>query len=260
MARKHEAARLLKEGNSPSMISRKMAVCVGTVMGYLYNQVGEGRIRRSDIVFSIDRSVRAQIESCLAKNGNLGWTRVYACVRRSGVQADEDDVRVYMELRDARIALGDMYELVRDIELGLHGLVKKELSRVYGPAEWWRQGIPEQIRVECVAAREKDPEPADDPFCYTNLIHLKDILEKRWHVFSEVLPPKLAVDRKSLFSSLVRLNRIRNLVMHPVKGRNPTEDDFCFVREFRAHFAHLLPEEAETSRKEFVTVEDLEVL
>lgn len=32
---------------------------------------------------------------------------------------------------------------------------------------------------------------------------------------------------------MARLNRIRNVVMHPVRGTRLTEDDFAFVRKFR---------------------------
>ncbi|HUA63871.1 MAG TPA: hypothetical protein VML19_34305 [Verrucomicrobiae bacterium] len=53
MARKHEAAEWLTKDNSPIAIAALMGVSLETVMGYLYNHVGEGKIRRSDILFSI---------------------------------------------------------------------------------------------------------------------------------------------------------------------------------------------------------------
>ena len=67
MARKHEAVRLLKTGHTPTSIAREMGISVASVMGYLYNQVGEGRIRRSDIVFAIAPDVRRAIESAIPR-------------------------------------------------------------------------------------------------------------------------------------------------------------------------------------------------
>jgi hypothetical protein len=66
MARKHEAVKLLREGLSPSAIARTLETSVKTVLGYLYNQIGEGRIHRSDILFSIRPELRAEIEACLS--------------------------------------------------------------------------------------------------------------------------------------------------------------------------------------------------
>ena len=62
MARKHEAAEWLKKGHSPSQIAKQMKVSFSTVKGYLHNQISEGKIRRSDIVFSLDQNTRRMIE------------------------------------------------------------------------------------------------------------------------------------------------------------------------------------------------------
>jgi hypothetical protein len=48
-----------------------MQVSIGTVMGYLYNQVGEGTIRHSDILFAIDSEIRAAVETAERENGEL---------------------------------------------------------------------------------------------------------------------------------------------------------------------------------------------
>lgn len=232
MARKHEAVGLLHEGNPPSAIAKRMGVSVSTVMGYLYNQVGEGRIHRSDIVFSIDQNTRDLIERAICEL-NTTENEVLVSHLPSGY-IDRDDLRVYLELRDARVALGDMYELIREIEVTLHRVIKDVLSETFGP-DWWRKGVPEGIRAECAASRERDADPAEEPYCYTTLIHLKDILDKRWSVFSKVLPPKVSTNRNELLSRLTELNRIRNSVMHPVKASPPTEVDFGFVRDLSSY-------------------------
>ncbi|RLI51982.1 MAG: hypothetical protein DRP09_18675 [Candidatus Thorarchaeota archaeon] len=233
MARKHEAVEWLEKGHSPSEIAELMEVTVSTVMGYLYNQVGEGRIRRSDIVFSIDQDTRNVIERVVVHLDTTYWYDIYREIEKMGKPVNRSDLEVYLKLRDARVALGDMYEIIRDIEVTLHNAIRNVLTCEYGSVDWWRQGISENIRAECAAALEKDSTPAEEPYCYTNFIHLKAILDKQWRLFSAILPKRLASDKKQLLSDLTKLNQVRNNVMHPVRGVVPTDKDFAFVRDFR---------------------------
>lgn len=129
MARKHEAVEWLKKGYPPSKIAEQMGVTVSTVINYLYNQVGEGRIRRSDIVFSIGQNTRDTIEDIISETGSAYWFDIYRAAERSGKQIDRDDLQIYLELRDARVALGDMYEIIRHIEVTLHSSIKTSSSR-----------------------------------------------------------------------------------------------------------------------------------
>lgn len=209
---------------------------MATVMAYLYNQVGEGRIRRSDIVFSIDAGTRDEIEATISKTGTTSWFRILMDLEKHGKPINRDDLQVYLKLRDARVDLGDMYESLRDMEIGLHDFIKKELVSEYGDEDWWRNGISAEIRAKCSAALERDEDPACERYAYTNFIDLAEIIEKQWSIFSKVLPKKLASNRKSLRNSLVKLNRIRNSVMHPIKGIKLTDRDFTLVRELKADF------------------------
>ena len=86
---------------------------------------------------------------------------------------------------------------------------------------------------------EKDPEPADEPYCYTHVISLREILDKRWSVLSKYMPAELLNKKKELLEKLLKLNRIRNSVMHPVRKSVVTEEDFEFVRDLEADLAHL---------------------
>jgi len=231
MARKHQAVQLLKEGFTPSEIAEEMEVSISTVLGYLYNQVGEGRIRLSDIVFSIDQNIRESIERAITKVGSCSY-KVAREVKDHGVQIDQNDLEIYLNLKTARVVLGDMYLMIRDIEVDLHKKIKNILKNKYGIKEWWRKGIPEEIRADCAASLERDPIPANEAYCYTNFIHLKEILKKQWKLLSKTMPQTLTSDRKKLLLGLVKLNRVRNSVMHPVRETDPTENDFDFVREF----------------------------
>ncbi|MGA3192536.1 MAG: helix-turn-helix domain-containing protein [Candidatus Bathyarchaeia archaeon] len=235
MARRHEAVEWLRKGYSPSEIAKKMNVTVSTVMNYLYNQVGEGNIRRSDIVFAMDEKKRDAIEAIISKYGTSSWHKIYRKIERTGVSMDKDDLIIYLKLRDARVAFGDMYEFIRDIEVNLHDLVKSTLLSEYSE-DWWRKGVPKQIRVECATSREEDPEPASEAYSYTTFMHLGKILENQWGIFRETLPKRLASNRREMVQRLEKLNHIRNSVMHPIKDIQLTDKEFTFVRKLRADF------------------------
>lgn len=232
MGRKEQAADLLKAGNSPSQIASLMNISIGSVEQYLYTKVGEGSIRRSDILFSIDADNRRIVEDVILKIGKRDCYSVYQSAKREGFSLDYKELEIYLRLRDARISLGDMYEFICQIEITLHEMIKNILTAKYGKGEtgWWRQGIPVEIRKDCARLREEETEPAAEPFCYTTLIHLRKILDDQWAIFSQVLPLPIVKEKKKFLSSLAKLNSIRNYVMHPVKGMPITEDDFSFVR------------------------------
>ena len=214
-----------------------MNIPVGVVMAYLYRQIGEGELRRSDILFTLDPLARERIEKLVQERGSTVPWKLRRWLKTLGFEVDPDDLEIYLKLRDARVALGDMYELIRDLELSLHGFVRDALIREYGPEQWWREGVPLNVREDCAITNERDAEPASDLFCYTTLIHLLMIFDKNWPALSSALPGKLRSNKQQFLASLKRLNGIRNMVMHPVKGFVITEQDFDFLRQLHADFA-----------------------
>src|SRR5262249_33863755 len=80
--------------------------------------------------------------------------------------------------------------------------------------------------------REEDPEPTDDPYCYTTFIDLHDIFKEQWTHLCTWLPDPIQTNRKDFLLSLQKLNGIRNRIMHPVRGQRPTREDFKFVSNF----------------------------
>jgi hypothetical protein len=132
-----------------------------------------------------------------------------------------------------------MYEAVRNIEVRLHRFIKRVFIAEFGEEEWWRGGVPDNIRAECAALREKDPEPAPEPYNYTHLMGLREILDRKWSVLSKHLPAESAQNKKELMDRLVQLNRIRNNVMHPVRGGMLTEEEFEFVYNLEADLGPL---------------------
>lgn len=238
MGRREEAADLLRAGHSPTEIAHQMNVTVTTVMGYLLQKVGSGEVRRSDIAFSIDRKTRRLVEQHIKMLGTAKWYEIFSAISHSDHSIGRDDVEIYLQFRNARVVLGDMYELIRGIEISLHTHVYEVLREVYGQEHWWTKGIPLRIRKACAERREEDPARLDH-YCYCDFIHLKEILDKQWGVLSKSLPKNQSSNKGQFLSRLTRLNEIRNCVMHPVRGAVPTEHDFEFVRDFHRAFDEL---------------------
>ena len=231
MLRKDQAAQLLRQGLPPSEIANQMGTSTPAVMQYLCLKIGEGDLRRSDIAFSLPHDLRAAIEQSIERKGSVSPFVIARDLRQNGVEANRHDVAVYIHYRRARVVLGDMYELLRNVEVRLHTFVKQAFILEFGEENWWRSGVPDTIRAECAALLEKDPEPADEPYCYTHVISLREILDKRWSVLSKYMPEHLLNKKKDLMERLLKLNRIRNCVMHPVRKSVLSEDDFEFVRD-----------------------------
>jgi hypothetical protein len=239
MARKDEAMTLLLEGLPPTAIAQRMRTSTAAVMTFLCLKIGEGELRRSDIAFSLPREMRAAIEQAIESTGSLNATAITRHLKRQGVTANRLDVGVYVNYRRARVVLGDMYELLRMLELRLHSFIKDAFIAEFDEENWWRAGVPDTIRAECAALREKDPEPADDAFCYTHLVNIREILDKRWPVLSKFMPKHLLNGKKDLLERLLRLNRVRNAVMHPVRNTVLSEEEFEFVRDLERDLADL---------------------
>jgi hypothetical protein len=214
-------------------------------MNFLWTKIGEGELRRSDIAFSLKRNVRKAIEAVVAETKSQTPGRICKELEKRGIRCNRFDVRMYLEYRRAPVVLGDMYELVRNVEVRLHRFIKRVFIAEFGADDWWRGGVPDNIRAECAALREKDPEPAPEPYHYTHLIALREILDRKWSILSKQLPPETAQNKKDLMDRLVQLNRIRNNVMHPVRGGMLTEEEFEFVYNLEEDLGPLtVPEES----------------
>ena len=239
MPKSEEAVRLLREGLPPSEIAARLNTSAADVMRHLCLKVGEGDLRRSDIVFSIDSRLRHAIEDIIREKEKASMRVIVTELYKRGIEANRLDVRIYVRYRRARVVLGDLYELVRNIEVRLHRFIKEAFIQEFGEEGWWRGGIPDRIRADCAAVRERDPEPADDAYCYTTLINLREILDKQWTVLGPRLPKKIQSDKKEFLEALKRLNGIRNAVLHPVRSDRFTDDDFEFVRSLEHQLGEL---------------------
>ena len=229
MSRREEAAQHVRDGISPSKIAAKMGVSGSTIRPYLLQQIAEGHLRRFDIVRSIDEKTKRRYDEFIEIHESDGYWPLVNAGRASGF--DMDEFRLYLECRNS--LRGELYTYIAKVEVFLHDKIRKSLVAEFGgdEMEWWRNGIPEQIRLSCVSIRETDPYPPGEPYAYTTFIHLSKIIDKNWQIFHFIVPQEYASDKKALARTFDRLNAIRNAVMHPVKHFAFSDDDFQFVAE-----------------------------
>src|SRR5690349_13422038 len=109
-----QVTNLLLQGKSPFQIAGELHVPQADIMNQLYRAVGQGHLRRSDILFSIEPEVRKAIEDAIAAADSNEPRRLRRALSQSGVKVSREDVDMYLRLRDARVDLGDMYEFVRE--------------------------------------------------------------------------------------------------------------------------------------------------
>jgi hypothetical protein len=190
--------------------------------------------------FTIPIDVRKAVLAEDSKDdGSLAPSEVARCLQAAGMHVDEDDVEIVRTYGQRRHALGDIYDDIRAIEVELHRLLKSALEEHYGPEEdqWWREGVPTAIREKCGARRESEEKgPVPHAYCFTDLLDLRSIMNKRWTVIATMLPGELASNKQGLLADLMRVNEIRRAVMHPVRGDVPSEDDFNFLWSLRRSF------------------------
>jgi len=241
MARKHEAEELLRTGLDASAIAVEMGISFASVVQYLCTRVGERALRHSDIYFAIPKDKREALQRVLEATDR----GAKVSLQEFAVDLTWEDVHLFRSLRDRRIFAGDMYEYISETEIALHNLVSTTLVASFGGEEagWWRQGVSAEIREKCAGRREWDDEPNDSMFSYADLIDLSKVINRNWSHFRDVLPKDYSSDRRRVERDLHRLNKLRNTVMHPVKGRKWTEDDFLFVRHLQQMFKSTEPEQ-----------------
>jgi len=230
--RPHQVTQLIREGLSPRDIAALLGITTMAVNKHLYTAMQDGLLKRSELLFAIPATERAEFEKYIQQIHFFHQGEIMNAAATDGHPLDPHHLRPYLKVRSVRLSSGDMYELLLSVEVSLHQEIKALLQAEYGPVEWWRKGVPSDVRVECAKRHEEDDEPASEPYCYTNFIHLSEIMAKQWALFSACLPQDVALEKKALLEKLRRLNRIRNQVMHPVRGTSPTAEDFEFVHEF----------------------------
>lgn len=241
MSARNQVGWLLKQGYSPGEIAIKRKVSEDVTRRSLFQLVGEGRLRRSDIYYSIPKEIRNLIALLFEERSKRHpdnrklYRSLAQTIRRKYKSAKKLDIELAIVYWSSRIEMGDLYEDVRNLELHLNKLVKDTLIEIHNDGEdkWWYKGVPERIRVECVTRRERDNISRTDNWNYIDLIHLKEILDGDWGKFMVKLWKDVKHNKPSFISNLVRLNSIRNSVMHPSRNDILSEEDFEFIRNLK---------------------------
>jgi len=126
------------------------------------------------------------------------------------------------------------FRYIEKIETGLHGSIRYILKEAYGEeeGEWGVKGVPTQIRVACAQRREEDPQ-REEVYNYTDLLHLKKIIEQNRELFTKQLQliQKESITANEFLNDMAKLNEIRNRVAHTT--RSPiSSDDVNFVKNY----------------------------
>lgn len=219
----------LRAGRTPVEIASAQGLSLSSVLGHLDRAVGENKIARSEIYFSLPRQVRAKVEDAARHRGYApmpGQTlpRIQPIV---DLVVGEDPALVQVALRygPASRYYGDLYELVRRFELGLHGLIKDVLVKKFGLGEraWWYEGVPVSIRKSCAESAEDLGRFDVDPWSCTYMLDLQAVMKAQWLLFE---PLYRVGGKNEVLSEIKDVNGVRNRVMHPVRDAPPTNDDF----------------------------------
>ncbi len=119
------------------------------------------------------------------------------------------------------------------IENCIHKKIEIILKDVFPDnRDWWFEGIPERIRIECSKKYEK-AKGQGKVYDYTDIVELKEIIDKNWKHFINQKPfSNFQSNKKAFLRSIDELNILRNNVKHPTRKYKPTEQDFSFLDEF----------------------------
>ena len=244
-----EIAALVKSGHSTVEIAERLNLAVSDLADLLHAAIGMGLVTRSDILFTFDNDVESWVEVNVENCGIENRSEFLDVLASDHVEPDAvAEALLYYDLREG--LLPDMYGLLRNLERQLHKYIRETLEGSVGAENFWRK-LPLKVRTECAQRREEDDDPQDDLYVYTTFIHLRDIFDKEWRLLSKNLPKKTSHDKQGFLLEFVKINKIRNRVMHPIYEYRPTRRDFEFVLGFAGKVSgKTMPGSSEPTAKE----------
>jgi hypothetical protein len=238
---------LLFEGLRPSKIAAACGVTVDEVTGEIIKAIQERRVQRSQVLATLkewENEIAVWFPMWKQKPQARSLKFIYGMLKESnlaGFDLDIEEVKLCLLCLEKSFTEGEIYEALCEIERTLHTKIRLILIENYGAEEkgWWRQGVPLDVRQYCVELREKDDNSlSDPPYNFTTLGHLLKILQhnKNPNHFKTRLPLSAngkALEIRAVCDDLIRLAKIRNTVMHPIRASPPSEAEFFFVKEMR---------------------------
>lgn len=208
----------------------------------LYSLVGRKEIYLTDMYFRWSKDQRDLLQKI--SDGEVLRSRLVE------QNLYEYDLSFFPKIRSKQVFLNDLFSLISLLERRLHlGLFEK--LRETHEHDWWRKGIPTEVRVSMGKRYEEDDSPLDnleddikeanfDRYCYSNFINLDQIIrdKRNWNdlVKSGFIPEVYRNDPKKLGRQFTDLNDIRNMIMHPVKRYKYTEKMFSIIKQVMDDF------------------------
>lgn len=139
---------------------------------------------------------------------------------------------------DLDAELGRVLELMRPrddvaaIERELHSAIVGRLKREHGDESWWHMSVPKKVRIEAVTAREERGcvAPRESYFYWLDLFKIIS-KDDNISIFFPTFEGVLAVQGKQQINVwFEKVNTVRNLLAHPVRG-DISEEDRMFLSQ-----------------------------
>ncbi len=110
-------------------------------------------------------------------------------------------------------------QLIEKTEIQLFTWLLDLLKKEFGDTDWWRKGIPQEIRIKCQSTKEKDENFSHiPPEGYLTLIDFRKIVQKNWRLCDAKIQDiggQQGKDRGTAW--VVELNEMRKIWAHPIK-------------------------------------------
>lgn len=207
----------------------------------IYEYLGRREILLTDLYFRWSEGQRAYMQH--NKFSNVAF-------QQYGLT--EGDKFLFDMIRKSQFFLNDLYYLLQLLETKLHESLYDQLIKFHGDTDWWRKGIPLDVRKMCSARYEEDDfidewkqtkKSIDyNRYCYSSFIDLHKIIKFKDNyqqlIQSKFIPKPYRIDPQKLASDFAELNRTRNAAMHPIKPLKYREEMFKLLKETLKNFKY----------------------
>jgi hypothetical protein len=141
--------------------------------------------------------------------------------------------------------------LLESIEVRLSDWVIALLKKEYGQ-DWWTDGIPTSVRVQCAERQEEEgTRRRVPPEAYLTLIDLRTIIQRNWSLYKDTMEAVCGSAGKERATQwLVDVNELRKLWAHPLKQRHlpPDPGKIAELRNLRQRLVERLKGQPSTQK------------
>jgi hypothetical protein len=121
--------------------------------------------------------------------------------------------QIEQEFRNEAARMAPHYEVFYSLEKTIRAFITDAL-RSLEDADWWAARVPERIRNEVEARKQKEIDTgmtprSDDALDFTTFGELSEIIKSNWAVFGGILSSRRAVERV-----MANLNSLRGPIAH----------------------------------------------